>query len=186
MQTYETYRDQLSVSLASLATREQYFFGCWCAEQLFTLFIGEKVKKISPAELASIKDSMAFMWNSHTSFPDINQRGLFDAFEAVQQLDQKDLNQDKFPEYAAKALLVAQQLVLAFLEEQDPELIVDAAETLIQVMEFSISSNFGHDTTDLFNHPLVRNELRLQQQLVERLAAGPAPSGDDKRLFRPA
>jgi hypothetical protein len=185
METYETYRDQLARSLAPLAPREQYFFGCWCAEQLSTIFSVEKVTKISADDLASINESMAFMWNSYTDFPNINDQGLYDSFEAVQQLDQKDLDQDIFPEYAAKALLVTQQLVLAFLEEQDVELILDAAETAIQVMEFSISHNYAHDTTDLFNHPLVHGELRFQQQLIERLAAGPAPTAGDKRLFRP-
>ena len=185
METYETYREQLAGSLAPLPSKEQYFFGCWCAEQLHTLFRGEEIEAVSGPELASINDSMAFMWNSYTDFPSINERGLYDAFEAVQQLDQKDLDQDNFPEYAAKALLVGQQLVLAFLEEKDPELILDVAETLIQVMEFSISHYLAQDTTDLFNHPLVRGELRFQQQLTERLASGPAPTTSDKRLFRP-
>ncbi|MGN7720092.1 hypothetical protein [Chitinophaga sp. 22620] len=184
METYETYRDGLARSLAPLAPREQYFFGCWCVEQLSGIFSVEEVKKLSAADLAQINHAMEFMWNSYAGFSNINERGLYDAFEAVQQLDQKDFDQDKFPEYTAQALLVAQQLVLSFLEEQDVELILDTAETLIQVMEFSISHNYAHDTTDLFNHPLVRNELRLQQQLIERLSSGPALTTADKWLFR--
>lgn len=185
MQTYETYRDQLARLLAPLPPREQYFFGCWCAEKLSGLFSIRKIKKLSAAESAQINGFMAFIWDSYTRFPNVSEQELYDTFEAVQQIEEKDFDQDDYAEYTAKALLIAQMLILSFIEERDPELIVDAAETLIQVMEFSISYNFGHDTTDLFNHPLISNELRLQQQMTERLASGPALGDGDKNLFRP-
>lgn len=186
MDTYETYREELARLLAPLTARQQYFFGCWCVEHLLCIFETEETGKVTPADQAQISKAMTFLWESYTSFPDISQRELFDVFAAVQEIEQKDFDQDQYPEYAAQALLVGQLLVLSFLDEHDAELIVDAAETLIQVMEFSIGHIYGHDTTDLFDHPIIRNEILLQTRLITTLAEGAVLTVADKRLLRPA
>ena len=185
MDTYETYREELARSLAPLTAGQQYFFGCWCVEQLLGIFKVEETGKITATDQEQISKAMTFIWGSYTSFPDNSQRELFDVFAAVQEIEQKDFDQDQYPEYVAQALLVAQLLVLSFLDEHDAELILDVAETHIQVMEFSIGHNFGHDTTALFEHPLIRNELDLQTRLIETLATGATLTAADKRLLRP-
>lgn len=183
--SYGSYRQNLSGMLARHSKQDQFFFGCWCVQALYGSTFDDLPAKVTRSEKGTIRDAWKFLWTQHSAFPACDEKELHQLSASVNDIVEKEFDQQISDEYNTMCLLTAQLLVLAFLEEKDVELIVDVAEVLIQSLEDRMLNVLGQDTSALFDHPLIAHELRIQDQLVQRFTDGPPLTIEDYCVFRP-
>lgn len=187
--TFDEYSQQLTHSLEGLGDRQKFFFVVWCCHHLYITYAKHIPTVLSQSDYDLVRDMMQFLLERIDDFDTFNnEEKVYDMVEAIRGIGPEDqLDAAEVIDSGINNLLGIIEDAATFLLQRDDELIATGSENIVVVIDVIMSFELGMDTRDIdkhFDHPLMKEELDRQFQLLEYLQSEAQPGRQDIRIFR--
>jgi hypothetical protein len=186
--TILAYTDEISDALKALPKQKQFFFCVWCAQQLFDEYGAAIPEILSKEAYQEATLLLNYLWQQVDNFDTFDAEELEQNIERTEMIDEDGLlDLGDTIENGISNLQGAIMNSLQFLQDKNTALAVGVAHMIITVIDGVMTNDLGLNTANPdkhFDHPLMKEALDRQMQLIEHAKKGAALSSADKNIFR--